>query len=111
MTEGRYVAELSLVQVGWGDPHAPQVRAIDPLEVDARPIADLVADPDVEVVIHSAQADLALFGAVFGVRGRSVADSQIAAAFLGLGDQTGYGARGGRMESDGRRGGEEGVRR
>ncbi len=92
MTEGRYVAELSLVQVGWGDPDAPHVRAIDPLQVDTRPIADLAADPDVEVVIHSAQADLALLGAVFGVRARSVVDSQIAAAFLGMGDQIGYAA-------------------
>jgi len=90
MTEGRYVAELSLVQVAWGDAANPEVRAIDPLKVDARPIADLVADPSVETVIHSAQADLALLGAVFGVRGRNVIDSQIAAAFLGLGDQIGY---------------------
>ncbi len=92
MTEGRYVAELSLVQVGWGDPDAPEVRAIDPLKVDASAIAALVGDPAIETVIHSAQADLALVGAVFGVRGRGVVDTQIAAAFLGLGDQIGYGA-------------------
>ena len=91
MTESRYVAELSLVQVGWGDPEAPEVRAIDPLKVDASAIAQLVGDPDVETMIHSAQADLALVGAVFGVRGRSIVDTQIAAAFLGLGDQIGYG--------------------
>ncbi len=97
MTEGRYVAELSLVQVGWGDPDTPHVRAIDPLQVDARPIADLVADPSVETVIHSAQADLALMGAVFGVRGRGIVDSQIAAAFLGMGDQIGYAALAERM--------------
>lgn len=90
MTEGRYVAELSLVQVGWGDPDGPEVRAIDPLQVDTRPIAELVGDSSVETVIHSAQADLALLGAVFGVRGRGVVDSQIAAAFLGMGDQIGY---------------------
>ena len=29
MTEGRYVAELSLVQVGWGDHDTPTVAAID----------------------------------------------------------------------------------
>ena len=92
MTESRYVAELSLVQVGWGDPEAPEVRAIDPLKVDARPIADLVGDPTVETVIHSAQADLALVGAVFGIRGRGIVDTQIAAAFLGMGDQIGYAA-------------------
>lgn len=90
MTESRYVAELSLVQVAWGDPEAPTVRAIDPLRVDVRSIAELVSDPGVETVIHSAQADLALLGAVFGVRGHGVVDTQIAAAFLGLGDQIGY---------------------
>lgn len=92
MTEGRYVAELSLVQVAWGDRAAPEVRAIDPLRVDAHAVADLVADPAVETVIHSAQADLALLGSVFGVRGCDVFDTQIAAAFLGMGDQIGYGA-------------------
>ncbi|MCK9496531.1 MAG: HRDC domain-containing protein [Dehalococcoidia bacterium] len=90
MTESRYVAELSLVQVSWGDAQAPEVRAIDPLRVDTRAIADLVGDSSVETVIHSAQADLALIGAVFGVRGRGIVDTQIAAAFLGLGDQIGY---------------------
>ncbi len=92
MTEGRYVAELSLVQVGWGDPAAPRVAAIDPLRVDAAPVVGLVGDPDVTTVIHSAQADLALIGAAFHVRGRNVVDTQIGAAFLGLGDQIGYGA-------------------
>ncbi|GMU41026.1 MAG: 3'-5' exonuclease [Chloroflexota bacterium] len=92
MTEGRYVAELSLVQVGWGDPESPNVAAIDPLKVDARPVVDLVGDPSVTTVIHSAQADLALIGAVFQVRGRNVVDTQIGAAFLGFGDQIGYGA-------------------
>ena len=93
MTEGRYVAELSLVQVGWGDDYdTPHVAAIDPLNVDARPVIDLVARDEVEVIIHSAQADLALIGAAFGVRATRVFDTQIAAAFLGMGEQIGYGA-------------------
>ena len=92
MTEGRYVAELSLVQVGWGDHDTPTVAAIDPLRVDPRPVIDLVARDDVEVIIHSAQADLALIGAAFSVRATKVFDTQIAAAFLGMGEQIGYGA-------------------
>jgi ribonuclease D len=92
MTEGRYVAELSLVQVAWGDVARPQVAAVDPLNVDPRPVVDLVADDDIEVVIHSAQADLALIGSAFGLRGTRVFDTQIAAGFLGLGDQVGYAA-------------------
>ena len=92
MTEGRYVAELSLVQVGWGDQDTPTVAAIDPLRVDPRAVIDLVARDDVEVIIHSAQADLALIGAAFSVRATHVFDTQIAAAFLGMGEQIGYGA-------------------
>ena len=92
MTEGRYIPELSLVQVGWGNIETPQVAAIDPLNADIQPIVDLVGDPAVEVVIHSAQADLALIGGQFGIRGVRVFDTQIAGAFLGWGEQIGYGA-------------------
>jgi ribonuclease D len=44
MTEGRYIAELSLVQVAWGDPGAPNVAAIDPLRVDVGRLARLTGD-------------------------------------------------------------------
>ncbi|MEI8360071.1 MAG: ribonuclease D, partial [Deltaproteobacteria bacterium] len=91
MTEGRYVAELSLVQVGWGDIAHPKVAAIDPLAVDPRPVVELAGADDVDVIIHSAQADLALIGAAFSIRGQRVFDTQIAAAFLGMGEQIGYG--------------------
>jgi len=92
MTEGRYVAELSLVQVAWADHDRPLVAAIDPLSVDPRPLIDLVGDQRIDVIIHSAQADLALIGTGFGVRAVRVFDTQIAAAFLGMGEQIGYGA-------------------
>jgi ribonuclease D len=90
VSESRYVPELCLVQVGWGDPASPRVAAIDPLEVDPRPVAELVADPEVETIFHAAQADLALLAQRFDIVARGIHDSQIAAAFLGLGDQIGY---------------------
>jgi len=92
VSESRYVPELCLVQVGWGDPDAPRVAAIDPLEADPAPVLDLVADPAVEVVLHSAQGDLSLLGTRLGLAGENVVDTQVAAAFLGLGDQVGYAA-------------------
>jgi ribonuclease D len=92
MTEGRYIAELSLVQVAWGDPGSPSVAAIDPMRVDISRLARLTGDDHVETVIHSAQADLALLGRLYGIRGEHVVDTQIGAAFLGMGDQIGYGA-------------------
>lgn len=90
VSESRYVPELCLVQVGWGDPSSPQVAAVDPLEVDPRPVVELVGDPEIETVFHAAQADLALLSRHFGIVARGIYDSQIAAAFLGLGDQIGY---------------------
>ena len=88
--EGRYVPELALVQVAWGDAERPRLAAIDPLEVDVRSIAGLVADERIETIAHAAQADLALLAARYGVRGRAIRDTQIAAAFAGFGDQVGY---------------------
>jgi ribonuclease D len=91
VSESRYQPNLCLLQVGWGDPAAPEVALVDPLAADPQPIVDLVADPAVEVVLHSAQGDLALLAQRFGIEGRAVWDSQVAAGFLGLGDQVGYG--------------------
>jgi ribonuclease D len=92
VSDGRYVPELALIQVAWGDPDRPRVAAVDPLAVDPAPLIELVADPAVETVLHSGQADLSLLGTRFGVEGRAVVDTQIAAALLGLGDQLGYAA-------------------
>ena len=60
------------VQVGWGDPAAPEVAAIDPLAVDVAPIVALVAHPDVEVIAHAARQDLGLLAARFGIKARAL---------------------------------------
>lgn len=90
VSEDRYLPEPGLVQVAWGDPAAPEVAAIDPLAVDVGPVAELVADSEVTVIVHSAQGDLALLAERFGIVAGGLVDTQIAAAFLGLGDQVGY---------------------
>lgn len=90
VSESRYVPELGLVQVAWGEAERPRVAAVDPVATDAEPLVSLVADPQVEVVLHAGQGDLSLLADRYGLRGRGVVDSQIAAAFLGLGDQVGY---------------------
>lgn len=90
MSEERYVPELALVQVAWQTEAGPVAAAIDPLAVDIRPIAELVEDPSITTILHSGQADLSLLGARFGVAGRCIVDTQVAAAFLGMGEQVGY---------------------
>lgn len=91
VSESRYVPELCLVQVGWGEAEAPRVAAVDPRAADPEVLFELVADAGVDTLLHSAQGDLALLGSRFSVVGRGIWDTQIAAAFLGLGDQVGYG--------------------
>lgn len=90
MSEERYVPELALVQVAWQTEGGPLAAAIDPLEVDAGPIAALVEDPSITTILHSGQADLSLLGSRFGIAGRGIVDTQVAAAFLGMGEQVGY---------------------
>jgi ribonuclease D len=90
VSESRYVPELALVQVAWGKVEQPEVAAVDPLAVDPRPVVELVSDPRVKKLLHAGQGDLALLAYLFGVRGEAVVDTQIAASFVGLGDQVGY---------------------
>jgi ribonuclease D len=91
VSEGRMRAELGLVQVAWrSSPDAIQVRAIDATACDPRPVLELVAG-ELPVVAHAARQDLQLLAARFGLRGRRLFDTQVAAAFVGMGDQVGYG--------------------
>lgn len=90
VSESRYVPELALVQVAWGDPEDPRVVAADPLAANVTPLVELVEDGAVEVVFHAAQGDLSLLADRFAAQGRAVFDSQIGAGFLGIGDQVGY---------------------
>ncbi len=87
MREKTYRAVLCLVQVAAG--HG--IYIVDPLEVDPRPIADLVANRDVEVLLHAARQDLELFNDRYGVIPTKVFDVQAAAGFAGYGASLSYG--------------------
>ncbi len=91
VSESRYVPDLALVQVAWGDPAAPELAAIDPLAVDPAPIFEAVKSPDVAVIAHAAKQDLALLAARHQLRATALVDTQIAAMFAGFGEQVGYG--------------------
>jgi ribonuclease D len=90
MSEERYVPELALLQVAWIADGVPTAVAVDPLAVDARPIAELVAVPSIVTVLHSGQADLVAAARTLWVAGAAIVDTQVAAAFLGMGEQIGY---------------------
>jgi len=95
MSEGRYRALLCLVQVVADDPDAEggiRIALFDTLEpLDATPLAEVLADPEIEIVLHAARQDVALLRRVWRTEVTNVFDTQVAAGFAGQGAQTGYG--------------------
>ncbi len=88
MREKSYYAHLCLVQVAYGE----HVAAIDPLVegLDLGPLRELLCDPTIVKVFHSAVQDLEIFLVKIGQIPAPLFDTQIAAAVCGLGDQPGY---------------------
>ncbi len=95
MSEGRYRALLCLVQVAVDNPdgrHPPLIHLIDPLgEVDVTPLAQLLADPTVQIVLHAGRQDVAILRRAWETELTNVFDTQIAAGFAGASAQAGYG--------------------
>jgi ribonuclease D len=94
MGEGRYRALLCLVQLATPQTadRAERIELLDPLEHDTAgtPLASILADPQVEVVVHAGRQDVALVNRRFACEVRNVFDTQVAAGFAGLGAQTSY---------------------
>ena len=92
--EGRYRPLLCLVQVAvLDDAGAPEITVLDPLVgdgIDFEPLAEVLADPSVEVVLHAGRQDVALLRRVWSTELTSIFDTQIAAGFAGLRAQLGY---------------------
>jgi len=93
MGEGRYRTLLCLIQVA-----APQVsgedriEVLDPLdeEFDGRELAEVLADPTIEVVVHAGRQDVALLRRYLQTEVHNVFDTQLAAGFAGLPAQASY---------------------
>ncbi len=100
MGEGRYRTLLCLVQLaipasspqGDGGEASDRILVLDPLieDLDATPLANVLADPAVQVVVHAGRQDVALVRRRFGTEVRNIFDTQVAAGFAGLGAQVSY---------------------
>ncbi|HEV2769415.1 MAG TPA: HRDC domain-containing protein [Solirubrobacteraceae bacterium] len=95
MGEGRYRPLLCLAQVAVpleGHPDGVRVEVVDPLDesVDPGPLAAALADPGIEVVMHSARQDVALLRRTWRTAITALFDTQLAAGFAGLRAQLGY---------------------
>jgi ribonuclease D len=93
ISERRYQALLCLAQVAVPDPEGGGARTevLDPLDdLDPRPLAEVLADPAVEVVVHAGRQDVAILRRSWRTEITGVFDTQVAAGFLGLGSQESY---------------------
>ncbi len=87
LPEGRYRPLLCLVQVAVGD----QVWVLDPLAgLNQEPLAAVLADPEVEIVVHAGRQDVAILRREWGTEMTRVFDTQVAAGFAGFSAQAGY---------------------
>ncbi|MCW2928805.1 MAG: ribonuclease [Thermoleophilia bacterium] len=79
--ERTYSPQICLAQLNVDD----RVYIADPLEgIDLTPIAELISDPDVQVIMHAPHADLVAFAMRFGAEPVNTFDTQLAAGFTGL---------------------------
>jgi ribonuclease D len=93
MGEGRYRPLLCLVQVAVeAEDGDVRVEVLDPLQEDFAPdpLADVIGDPAVEVVLHAGRQDVALLRRVWATDVRNIFDTQVAAGFAGRRAQLGY---------------------
>jgi ribonuclease D len=115
MSEGRYRALLCLTQVAVEESDPPthaqttslaqpatasdtppdnlRTIMIDGLDqaVDVAPLAAVLADPAIEVVLHAGRQDVAILRRVWRTEVTNIFDTQIAAGFAGESAQSGYG--------------------
>ena len=89
LREKTYYPKLCLVQVATHDESA----CIDPLQIeDMSPLCELLIDERITKVLHACTQDLETLLDTYGIMVAPVFDTQVAAAFLGMRQQVGYGA-------------------
>jgi ribonuclease D len=94
MGEGRYRTLLCLIQLAIPDSSEgpAQITVLDPLseDLDGSALAEVLADPAIQVVVHAGRQDIALMRRRLDTDVTNVFDTQVAAGFVGLGAQSSY---------------------
>jgi ribonuclease D len=87
MPEGRYKPLLCLVQIIVGG----EIVVLDPLAgFDPAPLAEVLADEGVQIVLHAGRQDVAILRREWQTDVTNVFDTQVAAGFAGFAAQAGY---------------------
>jgi ribonuclease D len=86
LREKTYYAQLCLIQVA----AEGVIACVDPLAINIDPLLDIIYDPNVVKVMHSARQDMEILFDLRGDLPRPLFDSQVAATLMGFGEQIGY---------------------
>src|SRR3954465_97898 len=88
MPEGRYKPLLCLIQIVVGE----RGEVLDPIvdSFDPAPLAEVLADPAIEIVLHAGRQDVAILRREWQTTFTNVFDTQVAAGFAGFSAQAGY---------------------
>lgn len=85
--ERTYYPAFCLLQIASRD----RIDCVDPLALETlEPLEAILSNPKITKIFHSARQDLEVLLHNFGVLPLSIADTQLAAAFVGHTDQIGY---------------------
>lgn len=80
-----------MVQAGARGPDGVVAEVFDPLgDFDPGPLAEVVADPAIRVLMHAGRQDVALLRRHWEIDVTNLFDTQIAAGFAGYGNQTSH---------------------
>ncbi len=75
----RFIDRVYLLQISSRD----ETAVVDPLAIDSlAPLAEVLADPAVEIVFHDADYDLRLLDREYGFRATNIFDTRVAAQLL-----------------------------
>ena len=89
MPEGRYRPLLCLVQIAVGE-RGRGARPAGRRLGDPAPLAAVIADPAMEIVLHAGRQDVAILRRDWRTSFANVFDTQVAAGFAGSSAQAGY---------------------
>ncbi len=93
MGEGRYRTQLCLIQLAVANGEGgEQIEIVDPLDgpLWGEPLAQVLADARIEVVVHAGRQDIALLRRELECEPTNIFDTQVAAGFLGMPAQCSY---------------------
>lgn len=88
LRERTYFPQLGLIQIA----DAKEAWLVDPLALSERemdPLLDVLTDPDILKIAHSAEQDQECLAHDYGITARPLFDTSIGAALTGMGDQIG----------------------